>query len=114
MKTGRNSNGTYRFWPSWASPSVTQPQAIESWWEVFMTIRGHVHNRVVVLDPPATLPEGTAVRVEPLTVPAEAGCFAAVERQAAFDPAALEAMKKDLTAEQFEALRTIASQGGPD
>ena len=30
-----------------------------------MTYRGRVKNGVVVLDPPATLPEGISVRVEP-------------------------------------------------
>ena len=79
-----------------------------------MTIRGHVQNGVVILDPPGILAEGTAVRVEPLPVSADPGCFAGIARRPGFDPAALEAMKKDLTADQYEALRAIASQGGPN
>jgi hypothetical protein len=35
-----------------------------------MTIRGHVQNGVVVLDPPAVLPEGTEVEINPVGMPA--------------------------------------------
>jgi hypothetical protein len=31
-----------------------------------MTYRGHVQNGVVVLDEPATLPDGTSVQVQPV------------------------------------------------
>lgn len=96
--------------PNWIVISM----ACEIWSEVLMTIRGHVQNGVVVLDPPAALPDGTLVRVEPLSVPADPGCFAAVQRQPAFDPVALAAMPHDLTPDQYEALQAIAAQGGPD
>lgn len=37
-----------------------------------MTIRGHVKNGVIILDEPATLPEGTEVRIEAVPhLPAE-------------------------------------------
>jgi hypothetical protein len=39
-------------------------------WSLFMTFQGHVKNGVVVFDEPASLPEGTAVKVEPLGPPA--------------------------------------------
>lgn len=35
-----------------------------------MTLAGHIHNGVVVLDEPATLPEGAPVRVEVLAASA--------------------------------------------
>jgi len=79
-----------------------------------MVYRGHVCNGVVVFDPPTALPDGTPVRVEPLPAAADPGCFAGVSDQAGYDPAALEAMRTMLTAEQFEALETISRQGGPD
>jgi hypothetical protein len=79
-----------------------------------MVYRGHVHNGVVVFDTPAALPDGTLVRVEPLPTAAEPDCFAGVRDQAGFDPAALEAMRGRLSAEQFEVLQAIARQGGPD
>lgn len=34
-----------------------------------MTYRGHIENGLVVLDDTVTLPEGTAVRVEPVNQP---------------------------------------------
>ena len=34
-----------------------------------MSFQGHVENGVVVFDEPVTLPEGTAVRVQPVTTP---------------------------------------------
>jgi hypothetical protein len=37
-----------------------------------MTYRGHVKNGTVVLEPPAELPDGTAVSVRPLKAPATA------------------------------------------
>ena len=46
-------------------------------------------------------------------MPAAVDCFASVQRTA-FDPAALPAMRDRLTPEQYEALRAIAEQGGPD
>ncbi|MCI0637480.1 MAG: hypothetical protein L0Y70_00285 [Gemmataceae bacterium] len=34
-----------------------------------MSIHGHIENGVVVFDEPVTLAEGTAVRVEPVSIP---------------------------------------------
>lgn len=79
-----------------------------------MVYRGHVHNGVVVFDMPAPFPDGTEVCVEALRAAAEPDCFAGVRDQAGFDPAALQAMRGELTAEQYEALQAIARQGGPD
>ncbi len=38
-----------------------------------MTIKGHIVNGVVVLDPPASLPDGTVVTVEPFVQPHHLG-----------------------------------------
>jgi hypothetical protein len=38
-----------------------------------MTLRGHIHNGVVILDEAAALPEGTPVRVEVAEMTQEAG-----------------------------------------
>ncbi len=75
-----------------------------------MTYPGRVKNGMVVLDEPASLPDGTRVRVEPVS--ADSGCFAGLKEK--FDPKALEAMRANLTVPQYEALLAIASQGGPD
>lgn len=36
-----------------------------------MPYRGHIHNGVVVLDEPSSLPEGTEVSIDPVVSPAE-------------------------------------------
>ncbi len=79
-----------------------------------MSFRGHVRNGVVVLEAPAALPDGTEVRVEPVETHGQADCFASVRQQATFDASNLDRMRGQLSAEQYEALRAIASQGGPD
>lgn len=79
-----------------------------------MTYHGHILNGVVVLDPPASLPEGSEVRVELVDSPADPGCFHNLPPARPLDAADKEALRALLTPEQFEALVDIAGRGGPD
>lgn len=83
-----------------------------------MRFKGQVRNGVVKLNDPQALPNGTKVEVRRIGTPKKAGaqadCFAILEARADFDPKALQAMRKDLTAGQYKALLAIASAGGPD
>jgi hypothetical protein len=79
-----------------------------------MTLRGHVQNGVIVLDPPASLPGGTPVHVEPVESHADVACFRNLPPAKAPDAAEKEALRALLTSEQFEALLDIAAAGGPD
>lgn len=73
--------------------------------------RGTIRKGTVELLEPVDLPDGSAVDI--LESRLELGCFDAI-RKAEFDPAALEALRRDLTPEQFEALKFVAESGGPD
>ena len=69
-----------------------------------MTLHGHIHNGVVVLDDPTALPNGTPVSVQPLAAPTQhprgspARILETLQRLGPFqgDPAEWDAAYEDL------------------
>ena len=85
-----------------------------------MLLEGHVENGNIILDDPTPLPDGAKVWVEVVgkktatTAAEDPGCFAAVGAKPPFDPSELAAMRSKLTPEQYEAILSIATGGGPN
>jgi hypothetical protein len=77
-----------------------------------MTLRGHIHNGVVILDDPTSLPDGTPVSVKPLPQPAptpaprgSAARILASKSHWHGDPAELDRLLADLRESKWAEVR---------